>query len=252
VSRDHGNGSQAEQLYIDLVKRCILELPSGDTELPHRQPLGRLPTVVLELVKKAGSYVHGAQPDFSDDAHWMLGRKRLDKLQDCIEIILGDDVPGDFIETGVKRGGAVLLMRAILKAYGITDRVVWATDAFEGQPAPERVRRNFERYGLLDNQLRILHGWFREMLATAPVGRLALLRLDGEDHQSILDALAPLYPKLSPGGFVIIDDYHLPVCARAVQEYREREGIREPIHPIDGSAVYWRRSQEAARATGST
>jgi hypothetical protein len=285
--RNDQAGENPEQLYINLVKRCILNLPYVDAEINPIQPHGRVRKVILNLFRKAGIQLAHVRrgdyakrvdgTDFSDVAHSMLSLKRLDNLHECIETILRDGVPGDFIETGVMRGGAVILMRAILKAHGVTDRMVWAADSFEGLPAPdvekypddqgaawhlrpltevgvEHVKRNFERYGLLDNQLKILRGWFRDTLPTAPVGRLALVRLDGDLYESTMDALVPLYPKLSPGGFLIVDDYHLPACAKAVNDYRQREGIHEEILPIDGAGVYWRKSFDArpAAVTGNT
>jgi hypothetical protein len=286
VNRKDQKGENPEQLYINLVKRCILNLPYVDAEINPIQPHGRVRKMILGLFKKAGIQLAHVRrgdyarrvdgTDFSDVAHSMLSLKRLDNLHECIETILRDDIPGDFIETGVMRGGAVILMRAILKAHGVTDRMVWAADSFEGLPAPdvekypddqgaawhlrpltevgvEHVRRNFERYGLLDNQLKILRGWFRDTLPTAPVGQLALVRLDGDLYESTMDALVPLYPKLSPGGFLIVDDYHLAPCAKAVHDYRERAGIREEILPIDGAGAYWRKSLDARSvATGNT
>ena len=66
----------------------------------------------------------------------MVGRKRLDNVQDCVEEILARGVPGDLVETGVWRGGTTILMRAILKAHGNSDVTVWCADSFEGMPKP--------------------------------------------------------------------------------------------------------------------
>ena len=178
-------------------------------------------------------------------------------------------MPGDFIETGVWRGGACIFMRAILKAYGVTDRSVWVADSFAGVPAPspdkypadvptefysqfftanelavsmEQVQDHFSRYGLLDGQVRFLKGWFSETLASAPIESLAVARLDGDLYESTMDALVALYPKLSRGGFVIIDDYYLPNCGKAVQDFRNQHGITDEIIPIDWASVYWRRT----------
>src|SRR5205814_3171431 len=149
---------------------------------------------------------------------------------------------------------------------GVTDRCVWVADSFEGLPPPDtgkyphdagdslhearelavsldEVKANFERYGLLDDQVRFLKGWFRDTLPAAPIERLAVLRLDGDLYESTMDALVNLYPKLSPGGYCIIDDYGLiEACRRAVGDYRARHGIGEPIHIVDGTAVYWQRA----------
>ena len=197
----------------------------------------------------------------------MTGRRRLDALQSCVENILDNNVPGDFAETGVWRGGSVILMRAILRARNSTDRVVWCADSFEGMPAStaadeqitkianwgdlsdrdylkvslEQVKKNFERFGLLDEQVKFLKGWFSETLPTAPIKQLALLRLDGDLYESTRDALVNLYDKVSPGGYVIIDDYNSwETCQVAVDEFRLQRGISETITPIDGQSILWR------------
>jgi len=196
----------------------------------------------------------------------MIGLKRLDNIEFCLKDIIAGNVPGDLIETGVWRGGATIFMRAILKAYGIEDRTVWVADSFEGCPRPDagkypddaddilytskelaipydKVRENFERYGLLDSQVRFLKGWFKDTLPGAPIEKLALMRLDGDLYESTMDALRSLYPKLSVGGYVIIDDFGaMPACRKAVNDYREAHGIKEKIAEIDWTGVYWKRS----------
>jgi O-methyltransferase len=195
----------------------------------------------------------------------MTGRKRLDALEACIENILHDEIPGDFIETGVWRGGSVILMRAVLRTHGITNRTVWCADSFEGMPVPketdkqisdtadfsdrayltvteEQVQRNFSRFGLLDKQVKFLKGWFCDSLPNAPIEKLALLRLDGDLYESTMDALTHLYDKVSPGGYVIVDDYNSWVgCHQAVDEFRLKRRIIEPIVEIDSHAIFWRR-----------
>jgi O-methyltransferase len=143
---------------------------------------------------------------------------------------------------------------------------VWAADSFEGLPKPrsgvwkddergrlwdfkstlavsqEQVRANFERYGLLDEQVQFLPGWFRDTLPTAPIERLALMRLDGDMYESTMDALQALYSKLSIGGYCVIDDYYSHSGARtAVNEFRQAKGIQEPIERIDWAGAFWQR-----------
>ena len=101
------------------------------------------------------------------------------------------------------------------------------------------------RDGLPNDRVKFLPGWFRDTLPNAPIKQLAVLRLDGDLYESTMDALVPLYPKLAPGGFVIIDDYRLPMCQQAVKDYRARTGIVEEIIAIDDDAVYWRKTQGA-------
>jgi O-methyltransferase len=63
-------------------------------------------------------------------------------------------------------------------------------------------------------------------------------------YSSTMDAISVLYPKLSPGGFCIVDDYGAVAgCKQAITDYREAEGITEPIEVIDWGGVYWRRSR---------
>jgi O-methyltransferase len=159
----------------------------------------------------------------AETAHTMMGRARLQQLHDCLETIVREAIPGDLIETGVWRGGGTIFMRGFLAAHGIRDRTVWVADSFDGVPPPslpqdrnlfltketqpyiavplEDVQELFARYGLLDDQVKFLKGWFRDTLPSAPIGQLALMRLDGDLYESTMDALMSLYDKLAPGGF---------------------------------------------------
>ncbi len=198
-------------------------------------------------------------------AHSMIGLQRLDNIRFCIEDVLTNKVPGDLIETGVWRGGGTIYMRAVLKAHGVTDRKVWVADSFQGLPKPnaekysadagdqhflipelpvslERVQANFRAYGLLDDQVCFLKGWFRDTLPTAPITQFAVLRLDGDMYESTMDGLVNLYHKLSVGGYVIVDDYYpVPACRMAIDDFRKQRGIKDEIREIDGSGVFWKR-----------
>ena len=198
-------------------------------------------------------------------SHTMIGRKRLDNLQQCMETAIGENIPGDFIETGIWRGGACIFMRGVLAALGVKDRTVWAADSFEGVPPPtwpedsgfdisrdvlpvlavpvESVQELFRRYGLLDDQVKFLKGWFKDSLPDAPIEKLAILRLDGDLYESTMTALVPLYDKVSVGGFVIVDDYgSYPPCKRAIDDFRVERGIVDAMQVIDGQSVFWRKS----------
>lgn len=229
-------------LYLDLMKRCLADAIYGEDR-------GRARPSTNPLV-----------------AHTLIGLERLDNLQLCVEEALANDVPGDLIETGVWRGGATIFMRAILEAYGVEDRRVWVADSFEGFPPPDteryphdegdrsytvnpsvipsldQVKDNFERYGLLDDRVRFLKGWFRDTLPEAPMEKLAVVRLDGDMYESTMDALVHLYPKLSVGGYLIVDDYGcFPACRQAIHDYRESHGIKENIQSADWTGVFWQR-----------
>ena len=202
--------------------------------------------------------------DWPEDAETMIGLQRLDNVQYCVETVLAEEVPGDLIETGVWRGGASIFMRAVLAAHEVKDRIVWVADSFQGLPKPDvdrypadegdihstyrqlavsadDVRKNFQKYDLLDEQVRFLEGWFSDTLAAAPIDALAVARLDGDMYGSTWDAITVLYPKLSTGGFLIVDDYALGPCQQAIEDYREGNGIREPVVRIDAMGAYWRK-----------
>ena len=237
-------------LYLDLMKRCLTNWVYGPVEQGG---------VFSEQTRSEGR-------DWPPTAHTMIVLKRLNNLQFCIEDILERGVPGDLIETGVWRGGATVFMRAVLKAHKVIDRCVWVADSFAGLPFPngekypcdakdshhtfkelvvslEEVRSNFDRYGLLDEQVHFLKGWFRDTLPSAPIERLAILRLDGDMYESTMDALTHLYPRVSLGGCVIVDDFGaIPSCRQAVMDYRQSHGITGQIHEIDWTGVYWWRA----------
>jgi O-methyltransferase len=200
--------------------------------------------------------------DWPSNAPSMIGAKRMENLRRECERVLQENVPGDFIETGVWRGGACIMMRAVLKAYGVTDRRVFAADTFAGPPAPSRgavadekanfhghqdfavsleeVKANFARYGLLDEQVVFLEGLFRDTLPKAPIAALAVLRLDGDLYESTMDGLENLYDKLSSGGSLIADDYYLFESQReAIDEFRTKRRIETPLIQIDDFSGYW-------------
>jgi O-methyltransferase len=265
--------------YLDLMKRCLTRY-GFDDDLTAVAPIPawrkRLWPYLERALDSHDWVVRRRVPfrpelreeglDWPERAETMIGLRRLDNLQYCIEQVIADDVAGDVLEAGVWRGGAAIFMRAALAALGDNDRLVWVADSFEGLPKPdprheadrgdqhwtqdalavslEEVKRNFSRYGLLDQRVRFLKGWFSDTLPTAPVERLAVLRADGDMYGSTIDILNALYPKLSVGGFAIMDDYGaVPGCKAAVEDYRAEHGITEPIEKIDWTGAFWRRQR---------
>lgn len=270
----------ASDLYLDLMASVLtrygFEGTNTTVSVSNRSYAGYLWDMLrdelgggsVRLVKRgefdAAKRVDGR--DWPVDAETMIGLRRLANVRTCVEDVLADGVPGDLIETGAWRGGSTIYMRAILAAHQVTDRVVWVADSFQGLPKPdaerypedagdqhytknelavsqEQVRENFERYNLLDEQVRFLPGWFEDTLPNAPIENLALLRLDGDMYGSTMVALDSLYDKVSSGGFIIVDDFGaVPACARAVEDFRSSRGITEPIDKIDWTGVFWRKA----------
>ncbi len=271
---------EPQRLYLDLLKGTLTRFVVGQEPWrpvdPPWRPLKRLlfwPAAAL--ASAAGLRLARRAPfdpalredgrDWPAEAETMIGLRRLDNLEAVIVDVVRRGVPGDLVETGVWRGGAVIFMRGVLRALGDSSRRVWACDSFAGLPPPDagryprdagdphhtfsnlavsekEVRANFARYGLLDEQVRFLPGWFRDTLPSAPIERISVLRLDGDMYESTMVALESLYPRLSPGGYLIVDDYGaVPSCREAVTDYRRDHRIDEPIRAIDWTGVYWRR-----------
>jgi O-methyltransferase len=203
--------------------------------------------------------------NYCDFTHSMIGARRMRNIEECLDVVRSEGIRGDLAETGVWRGGAAVFMRGYLAAYDMADRIVWAADSFAGLPPPthaedagydysaaqlpilavslEEVRGLFARYGLLDERVRFLEGWFRDTLPAAPIDSLALLRVDGDLYESTMDSLAALYDKVVPGGFVLVDDYgDFPPCRKAVDDFRGQRGVRDPLVMVDWSGAYWRKS----------
>lgn len=263
IMRDETN---SRDLYLDLLKDTLTGLIyEDDCVKPNwgSRLLGRTRFALRRRASVRQARVEGRE--WPVKAHTMVGRLRLDNMQRCIEDVVADRVPGDFIETGVWRGGVTIFMRAMLKTLGEPGRIVWAADSFRGLPPPdatrypadrrlrlsnwaylavplEEVQANLARYGMLDDGVRFLPGWFEETLPAAPLDRLAIVRLDGDLYGSTMEALRHLYPRLSVGGYLIVDDYGaIAACRQAVTDFRRAQGIQEPVLDIDGTGVYWRR-----------
>ncbi len=270
----------AVKLYLDLLKKALINELDLENKLRAEYIQERLsegvapdPVVARDiLLTRAGRYHEllnrqreGQYRLKSDSPCWpftLIGKNRLENIQDCLDRIRLDNIPGDCVETGVWRGGATIFMRGYLKAYDMDDRCVWLADSFQGLPAAEHplegaydfssydilsinreiVEHNFALFELMDDKVRFLPGWFKDTLPDAPIDQISLLRLDGDMFESTLTALSALYPRLAPGGFVIIDDYgSFEPCRHAVHAYRVRHNISAAIEWVDQTCAYWRK-----------
>lgn len=267
------------QRYLSLLKRAL-------TNLLHVEQDLRLKFLIGELSPESTKFrflrdIRTRQPEAFDElvraklcgrqaplfAHTMSGMFRLDNIERCAEQIFADGIAGDFLEAGVCRGGATMLMRALQLAHGQEHRNVWLADSFRGVPPSddgrdlpyglnleearqpglacdlESVREHFRSFDLLSPQVRFLPGWLHETLPDAAIGDLALLRLDVDLYSSTEIALECLYDRVVVGGYVIIDDYGCLTCCRdAVDAFRARRGIDEPLLAVDWTGVFWRKA----------
>jgi O-methyltransferase len=182
-----------------------------------------------------------------------------------VERVIAEKIPGDLMEAGVWRGGAAIFMRGVLAANNDRTRKVWVADSFEGLPPPkveiyaadagdihhtyralavplETVRANFERFGLLDEQVEFHRGYFSDNLHLCPVKQIALLRLDADMYESTIVALRVLWDKISPGGYVIVDDYgYAAACRQAIADFERERSFQAELQWIDWTGVYFRK-----------
>jgi O-methyltransferase len=262
--------------YLELLKLCLCDLAgartlsvsrTGDTRRPDSQVKCRELGEEELALRARGS-------DWPFSGLTMVGLKRLDDLQACIESVVADGVEGDVIEAGAWRGGASILARATLDSLGADERTVWVADSFQGLPAPdpggfpedheldlsrieflavpvEEVWGHFARFGL-EQGVKLVEGFFDETLPGLRDHRWSVVRLDGDTYEATWVGLESLYPGLSAGGYLIVDDYGLiKECQAAVDDYRREHGITEAIEKIDWNGARWRREDEPDQSGAS-
>lgn len=205
--------------------------------------------------------------------HTYVRRRGLDNVDACIRAVVQEGIPGDLVDAGTLRGGIGILMRGVLRALDVSDRTVIVADSFKGLPPPgvaesvfdreiwysladqlpqynllcdetlDQVKRNFDAYGLLDDQVLFVEGRFRDSLPNLAPRPLAVIRVDADWYEGTHDVLKFLYPMLSDGGFMIVDDYKLQGCKKAVDEYRVGQRIFDKLQVVDeeDGVVFWRK-----------
>ncbi len=246
---------KARSLYLDLMEKTLVGSIDKD---PPTTTFGK---------DEYNPQVRFRGLDWPKNALSMIGSARMQNFRRLIERAIAMGVRGDIVETGVWRGGASIMARAVLSAYDVKDRLVVLADSFEGLPPgdPERypadqgsnfhefpelavsmeeVRRNFERFGLLDDQVVFIKGWFKDTMPTFPDRPIAILRLDGDMYESTIDPLTYLFDRVSSGGWIIVDDYEwVPACKAAVTDFLCQRGLHPDITPIDGVGVFFQKQE---------
>lgn len=197
--------------------------------------------------------------DWPNNAHTMIGIKRLDNLHDCLDFVRENNIDGDFIETGVWRGGSSIFAKIYFDLYGM-DKKVFVADSFKGLPPPQHhedandphhtfdflrvslneVKNNFKLYHALDENVIFLEGWFEDTLPNnQQIEKLSILRMDGDMYKSTMDVFDSCYHKVVDKGQIIIDDFCIPNCRRAVEYFRQKNKYNEEVHVIDQCGIYW-------------
>ena len=261
------------QLYINLLKKSLTDTLRVNRNayfkkenLPSRivnfvlSPIG-YSLCKFKTIRLNEEFLEGKNQ--SPEAETLIGIKRLECIESSIKNIVKNNIEGDLLEAGVWRGGATIFMKGLLEAFGDTSRKIYAADSYEGCPPPtkeedmkdnyykfkmldvglEDVKNNFSKYELLDNRVVFLKGWFKDTLPNGPFDKLSLIRVDGDMYESTMDALKNTYHKLSPGGFLLVDDYGgIEAARKAVDDFRRENNIKDPIIKVDWTGIYWQKS----------
>jgi len=192
----------------------------------------------------------------------MIHMPNLDNIEVLVKYIKEKNIPGEFVETGVWRGGAVILMAALNKEL-VLNKKIYAFDSFEGLPKEskyqedkivngsdprfdyavslEEVKANFSKYDLLDDNVIFVKGFFEETIPKVTIDQVSLLRLDGDMYTSTICVLEHLYDKVPVGGVIIIDDYgwELAGCRAAVDTFRQARNIVSKMQQSYEGCVWW-------------
>jgi len=264
--KDYNKKNSKHSLHLDFCKRILTDSISDESirEKFFEDSNNLSDSEISKALKEEPDPLSLTGIIWPKRAHTMIGLMRLENLQFCVEETIRNNVQGDLIETGVWRGGATIFMRIILQKYGIKDKIIHVADSFEGLPKPnieefpedyddphytyddlkislEEVKNNFKKYGVLDEQVQFIKGFFEDTMKDIHIEKLSLLRLDGDMYGSTWVALENLYDKLSSNGYLIIDDYYLKGCNEAVNDFRKMKNIQNSIIPIDGYSIYWKK-----------
>jgi O-methyltransferase len=226
-------------------------------------------SVKIVRISKGKEGMRESGSDSTLNCYTLVGYKRLDFLENALLSISKEEVEGDILEAGVWRGGASIYIKKLLDMLG-QDRVLYCADSFEGMPKPklsqdlksgdgdysevefysvklERVIENFKLFNALDDKVHFIKGWFSDTMPTLSenIQKISLLRIDCDLYESTNCVLSSLYPKVSSGGFIYIDDYNSWAgCKQAVDDFRRNQKIDTPLIQVDWSSVFWRKKDQ--------
>jgi O-methyltransferase len=194
---------------------------------------------------------------------------RVAALRHAVRYIAQSDIPGDIVECGVWKGGSMMAIAKTLLESGSPQRTLRLFDTFEGMSEPtdidrdrtgakaaqyleagpretnvdwsyaplDEVRHNMQGTGYDPRRIVYIKGKIEDTLPRHAPDQIALLRLDTDWYQSTYHELVHLYPRLSVGGVLIIDDYgHWQGARRAVDQYIEEHGLKLLLNRVDYTA----------------
>jgi O-methyltransferase len=260
TSKEH-----AVLMYIDMIKTFVSGSAFRHADLSIKPPLRKGHKILRALPFDESLRDGGRDWTFAGDT--MTGRKRLDNVHALLKDVIENKVAGDYIETGVWRGGSSVLAKAVLETLDPnSNRISYVCDSFSGLPPGEKklakgdvgwdnipylevpsdvVANNFIKYGLLDSNVIFAKGFFNDTmpLLAEKITSLSIMRLDGDMYESTVDVLYHLYNKLSIGGYVIMDDWFRFPSKIACEDFFAAHGIKPEIIPIDDLSAYWKKTE---------
>ena len=235
------------------LKRVGYEVIPYDPELDYDDFDLRAEDEALGIMRRVGPYT-------------MTSRSRISALCRGIEYVVQHQIPGDIVECGVWKGGSMMAAALRLQQLGDQHRKIYLYDTFEGMTAPtavdednrgrsararmanegrggfwfreplEEVRRNLASTGFDESRLVFVKGPVEQTIPERVPEQIALLRLDTDWYESTRHELVHLYPRLSVGGVLIIDDYgYWRGSQKAVDEYIAERQLKLFLHRIDHS-----------------
>ena len=188
----------------------------------------------------------------------------------AVDRLIERGIPGALVECGVYRGGNIEVMIRALQRHGVSDRDIYLYDTFAGMPTPEDkddeslggiakasweahrteedgdkgsnwmkagvelVRQRIDPLGYPERHLHFVKGMVEATIPEIVPDKIAILRLDTDFYSSTKHELQYLYPRLSPGGILIIDDYGaFPGSRMATDEYCAEHGLDWFLHRVD-------------------
>lgn len=192
----------------------------------------------------------------------LTNSERIVSLIRAVQHLEKHNIPGDIVECGVWKGGSIIAILKTLMALKSFDRNIYLYDTFEGMSVPnaidlsykgesalkfysenedycnsslEEVKKNVQKIGYPNDKIHYVKGKVEDTIPSYGVSKeISLLRLDTDWYESTLHELIHLFPRLTTGGLIIIDDYgHWQGCKKAVDEYLKNNGIELFLSRID-------------------
>lgn len=253
---------RAQEMYLEMIKGLVSGTSFNDAEKSVS------PEPTFKTIRPFNLKARQWGMDWAYLGDTMTGWKRLDNIRKLLKSVVEDTIPGDYIETGVWRGGASVYARAVLDVLGQTDRLSYVCDSFAGLPPGDRsldikdknwnlmhwylavsddvVARNFQKFGFLNSNVIFAKGFFNETMPhlKKKSNHFSVMRLDGDMYESTVDVLYNLYDKLSIGGYVIMDDWYGFPSKTACEDFFKVHGIEPEIIQIDKLSAYWKKTVE--------